>query len=383
MALFIGLFFFSKIAKAQENTPADTVTQANKLSKFISNAMDIFTGEKGRLTYGLFPVMDYEEYKGFEIGIMPVFQIRPADTTGMGEFFRPTTILPEISYSTKGHISVELDFISFTKNKWNIQSRLSYYRLEDVFYGPELPSGEDNISPMTTDRVYFIGEVSKNIGQKYFVGFKYDLTYAHNYDVLGEALTPDTPGYGENMLVGVGPLIKIDNRNNTVYPSKGGLHSISYTYFSDVYGSDFTYGLFNADFRQYFSINKDKSVLAIQTATNISTGGDIPFFKLPGIAGSRMLRGFAEPTKYVGRNTFLSQAEFRQHIWWRFGSTAFAGFGNTSEDLDKTLFRGMEYVYGFGGRFQILPNDKVNFRVDMGYGPSGKSTMFFSVTEAF
>ncbi|BDD06925.1 BamA/TamA family outer membrane protein [Aureibacter tunicatorum] len=372
---------FAQFGSSNVDTDS-TQQEMNFVSNTITNVMDLMTYEKGRFSFGIFPVMDYEEYKGVEIGLMPVFRFAPKDTVSQGRFYRPTTIMPQFSFSTKGQVNIETDFVSFIKGKWSIVSRLNYLKYQDVFYGVGDPLEEEERSTYNTERFFWYLELLRNINDVFFVGVKADMMYARHFDVTGGSFNQDIVGFEEGAALGVGPTIKFDTRDNTLYPTNGSLLSVSAIFYDKALGSDFDFQSYNLDMRKYVTLKEDKTILAIQGVVN-STQGDAPFYKLPRFGGSRGMRGISHPAKYADKNNFFTQAEIRQHLWWRFSAAAFVGIGNTSEKFDHNLFNDIKTVYGFGGRFQLLPNDKINFRADMGFGPNGDRAFYFSVTEAF
>lgn len=110
--------------------------------------------------------------------------------------------------------------------------------------------------------------------------------------------------------------------------------------------------------------------------------GETPFYKLPAVGGPKNMRGY-----YAGRyrdNVFaMIQLEYRQFVWWKFGFVAFAGFGNVADHILNFTFDHMKYSYGFGLRFRFNEEQKVNLRMDMGFGNDGNKGIYFGIEEAF
>jgi len=40
-------------------------------------------------------------------------------------------------------------------------------------------------------------------------------------------------------------------------------------------------------------------------------------------------------------------------------------------------------MYGFGGRFQLIPRDQINLRIDYAFGPNGDTGFYATIREAF
>jgi hypothetical protein len=87
--------------------------------------------------------------------------------------------------------------------------------------------------------------------------------------------------------------------------------------------------------------------------------------------------------RYRDKNMIAIQAEYR---WlpaiWRFGIVGFAGFGDVADKISRFDFGGFEYSYGFGLRFLLNPEQKINLRLDFGFG-KGTSGIYFTAGEAF
>jgi outer membrane translocation and assembly module TamA len=77
------------------------------------------------------------------------------------------------------------------------------------------------------------------------------------------------------------------------------------------------------------------------------------------------------------------QAEYRQYFWRRFGFVVFGGLGNVSNQLISFDFSTMKYSYGAGLRFLFNKNQKINLRMDIGFGQDGNRGIYFGIEEAF
>ena len=76
------------------------------------------------------------------------------------------------------------------------------------------------------------------------------------------------------------------------------------------------------------------------------------------------------------------QAEYRFFVWGPFGGVVFAGFGDVSHDIDNLFSKNLKPTYGFGIRFLLDPKERINFRVDFGFG-EGTSGIYFGAIEVF
>jgi outer membrane translocation and assembly module TamA len=100
------------------------------------------------------------------------------------------------------------------------------------------------------------------------------------------------------------------------------------------------------------------------------------------IAGNEdMLRGY--PKNRFRDNHFMgTQVEYRFPLFWRFGMTTFAGFGDVFSRPQDLSWRTTKYTVGAGLRFMVNSAERLNIRLDYGYGSQG-GYFWFSVAEAF
>jgi hypothetical protein len=79
----------------------------------------------------------------------------------------------------------------------------------------------------------------------------------------------------------------------------------------------------------------------------------------------------------------MLQGEYRQFFSKRFGFVLFGGVGNVAENLIDYRFDNLKYSYGAGLRFKFNQEQKVNLRVDFGFGNDGNRGIYFGIQEAF
>ena len=113
-----------------------------------------------------------------------------------------------------------------------------------------------------------------------------------------------------------------------------------------------------------------------------AASGEIPFYKLPALGGGNRMRGYFYG-RYRDKVYAMTQLEYRQYFWWRFGFVAFAGLGDVAPNLLKFRLKEFKYSYGLGFRFLFNKEQKVNLRLDIGIGENGNSGIYFGIEEAF
>ena len=145
------------------------------------------------------------------------------------------------------------------------------------------------------------------------------------------------------------------------------------------FGSDFEFTRFSADYVTFLS--KGKSILALNLFA-VAIAGMAPFNELAFIGGRSKMRGYFEG-RHRNRNLMMAQAEYRRFLFWKLGIVAFAGYGVVSRDLDNFQSQNIKPSGGLGLRYRLSEDEKINIRLDIGYGEKGSSGFYLTIGEAF
>ncbi|MCU4154511.1 BamA/TamA family outer membrane protein [Carboxylicivirga sp. A043] len=379
----ILLAFLSHLQiKAQESEKQDTsvVEEAGAVG-LIEDLIDLVSFEKGRHGLVFYPMAGYSPRQGFHIGVMPVWRIKPNANIDC-EYYRPTTIAPSVKFSTTGMYEVELDVNAYTKNRWMFISKFQYLYLPDEFYGIGNEVKVPPFSQFEINRFKIKSEILKGLNAKWFVGVSIDINNDNLTNIEGDVLTPDVMGYHGGWANGLGPGFAFDSRNDQLYPSRGWFVLFATSYYSNALGSDYEFFTSTLDIRKYIPLQGSKSILALQTYMS-GAEGDVPFYKLSFLGGSRLLRGISHPYRYMDKHVWYAQSEWRKHIWWRLGGVLFTGAGKVSPAFMQAPLKDLHVVMGGGLRFKVLPDEGLNFRVDFGRSNHGDTGVYFTIREAF
>jgi outer membrane translocation and assembly module TamA len=120
-------------------------------------------------------------------------------------------------------------------------------------------------------------------------------------------------------------------------------------------------------------------VIAALLTSEIGTG-DVPFDE-ESIIGANNLRGYTSG-KYRDAQTYTAQAEYRWRFWRRWGVAAFAGFGYAVEKPSEIAWDDTLPSAGFGFRYLMVQEYKINVRVDFAWGKDDRG-IYFMIGEAF
>jgi outer membrane protein assembly factor BamA len=192
-------------------------------------------------------------------------------------------------------------------------------------------------------------------------------------------LSGEVPGTDGGLTSGLGLVWVWDSRDHTFFPNRGGLHRVKAIYYFEEIGSDFNFNKYEVDLRQYFAFAPDQ-VLAVQAYGNFARAFP-PFYELPALGGQNRMRGYFQG-RYRERNYVTGQIEYRAYLWWRLGMVAFFGMGDVGHGAHDLRIRDFKESYGAGLRFKFNQAEKVNLRVDFGFGKN-TSGVYFGIEEAF
>jgi hypothetical protein len=110
--------------------------------------------------------------------------------------------------------------------------------------------------------------------------------------------------------------------------------------------------------------------------------GSPPFYDLGLLGGSKLMRGTIMG-RYRDKTYYVLQSEYRMPVLvWRFGLILFAGIGDVAPSVGKITISTVKPTYGLGIRFRFDELEKVEIRMDMGFG-KGSNGVYFDINQAF
>ncbi|MCK5824510.1 MAG: hypothetical protein KAG96_03800 [Ichthyobacteriaceae bacterium] len=359
---------------AQNNSLKES-SDTSKVNIFIESVMGYISIEKEKYSITTFPTMDYNNESGLSLGFLSSIVLNDGNQNSNSKYYRPTTIIPALSYSTKKHLLIDADLLMYTKNEWFIGSRVISYKVPAFYFG--IGKQTEKTIKLKQNTYGVFGGLLKAIGDLYYMGLSYDIGHVKNYGIDNLEISNKIKGYNGGWHVGLGLESRVDTRDDVIYPTKGNLFNLSIR----SYFGNHKFYVTKLNLRHYRKIVSDKNILAFQTTWTISNG-NVPFYKMPKLGGKSQLRSINNSNKYINYHNYLAQIEYRRQFAGRFGTVIFTGLGNSAEKLDKSYFEDIIYLYGLGFRFRLLKKDRLNFRLDVGMG-DGEPTMFMTIREAF
>lgn len=332
-------------------------------------------------SFAIFPAISYAPNTSLQIGAVGIWVLKNKDNS-QSTFQRQSTITPYFVYTLKKQSIAVVNLDYYLPSGQNLNTSIRYYNFPDSYFGIGNDTDPD-ISEKYANRFFQIeGQFLHPMSEKLFVGGAFDAHFTSiESKIPGGLLEMDDPiGVDGGNLFGIGPSFRYDTRDYTIYPTKGYFISSRLMY-NGV--ADFDYFSYLLDVRRYISIVNDENILAFQFRSQLTFGDEVPFYKLPVLAGDERLRGIANASLYRDRQMMYTQVEYRRPLFWRFGMTLFAGIGDVAHELNDFNASELKYVAGIGGRLAVIPERKLNIRLDLGFGRGGQNGIYVGISEAF
>ncbi|SFT82242.1 Surface antigen [Lishizhenia tianjinensis] len=265
------------------------------------------------------------------------------------------------------------------KNAYNLNGEIGYYKYFYYFHG--IGNDERSLESYNLNFARLRATFEKRVYPATYVGVKYvfDQMNFTRLDTMGIIYTQNLLGMGGGIISGLGMSARYDTRNSTFYPTQGYQIRANSTFYSPVFGSDYTYNVSEIDAIKYFDLKKDRVLATYVYGRFIA--GDAPFFHLSMLGGNKKMRGYYQGF-YRDKQLLGWQTEYRTPVWWRFGAVAFVGNAVVAPTFSQFALKHVKTTAGLGLRFLLDKERKINLRID--YALSKESSGFYlTIGEAF
>ena len=333
-----------------------------------------------RSSFVVLPYAYYTPETKIAFGAGSIYSFRTADCFPDG---RPSSLRAAVTYTQLGQIILALlPEIYLQKERYYYTGFYGYYRYPDKFWG----IGGD--TPDSAEEGYRKNdfESSTSLQRRIAPGFYAGALLQYRYmDVdetapRGALQAGGIVGSRGGSASGLGVIVRYDTRDHVYQPSAGFYHQCSAVGFGRAIGSDCPFNVLSLDLRMYRSLF-GSHVLAFQTYDSFISG-EAPFQMLGLLGGSYWMRGYYLG-RYRDRNMITAQVEYRFPVWWRFGAVGFAGAGDVAGDAGKFRIDRLKHSVGCGVRFMFDKREKINARLDIGFGSDDNAGVYAMVLEAF
>ncbi|PKL91340.1 MAG: hypothetical protein CVV21_09000 [Candidatus Goldiibacteriota bacterium HGW-Goldbacteria-1] len=285
-----------------------------------------------------------------------------------------------LSYSLKNQVSVEEEgWHYWENNEYKLYHNSYYKKYPDTFFGVGNDNKDDAAEKVTFQMLKFRAEFHKKIAGLLYAGVR--LSY-ENFVLLeakpnGLISSEVFKGSRGGSYFGQGLVFSMDTRDNSLLAMDG----IYTTLYCDYYGLGLnvrdSFVKTEFDFRKYFKLADNQSIAA-EVFTGVIAGSP-PIQLMEQFGGDHKMRGYFYG-RYRDKCMSFVQAEYRIIPWERVGFTVFAGAGDVYESSPADM--NVKFAGGVGLRIGLVPEERANLRIDLGYGRDGLAFIFYAF-EAF
>jgi hypothetical protein len=275
-------------------------------------------------------------------------------------------------------------YVFFPGEHFILYINTSTSRFPDKFWGLGNETPSSNLEKYAISQYNVSTRLNRKLFSDFYAGIGYDFqnVFKFDYDHSGASLfdLENIVGRDGGKVSGAGYLLAWDSRNDAFSPAKGFYIQYYHGFFGKKIGSDFNFKTFTLDVRKYFRLKKEV-VLAFQ-GNFIGSKGNVPVRNLSNIGSNSYMRGYYEG-RYTDKDLLAFQSEVRYKVYKRFGMATFGGLGKVAGRFADLLnFRNLKPSYGLGIRYALKPKEKLNLRVDSGFGKKSHGS-YINLGEAF
>ena len=310
---------------------------------------------KRKIQFNGYPYAFYTPETKFAAGAGGIFVFY----TSQDEKISPSKVGFGGYYSSNKQYKISVNpVIYFSEDKIFVQAPVSFGHFIDKFWGV------GNSTPETGSEAYvkdvFTFSLTVQVPPVWFSAHRTGLIFEFDRTVMDDKKDNDylnndlVAGSNGGNIYGIGTDLVWDTRDNIFFPNKGNYQYFKFVAFPK--WGDYVFTFLEMDVRHYTAFAPDKVL-----AGNIymaAVQGDVPFYKLPALGGSKRMRGYFMG-RYRDKMYALLQMEYRQYFWKRFGYVVFAGLGDVAPSLVKFRLGDLKYSFGAGTTASILVSKKL------------------------
>lgn len=333
------------------------------------------------------PVIAYTPETGLLAGAAANILISPKAPRKDPRNNMPSSLAPAITYGFGGkQLNSGLTAEIFTRNGWQFNGNLGYNVNERNFYfGNGSVRDKHNRDAYTNDAFLFNGIILKQVARHIRAGAAYNIR--HNTRSKFDTGFAADPMFRGGWLVGGGPAIQLDFRDDMLFPTRGSLFDAGISWYGGSIGSDYDYTELILNYRKYIPLafGRSRKVLALQGLVHTTWNGAPPFYQQPYLGADRVLRGVFR-NLYIYPQVAMVQAEYRSLIIprdTRYGYVVFAGAGDGADNFFERYDPDLKLVYGAGYRQQLLPKLRIDLRFDLSMTNKGNFGVYGGFGVAF
>jgi hypothetical protein len=295
---------------------------------------------------------------------------------------RPSTIGAIGIYTLNNQVIVSVGGEHFfDQDRQQLLGGVAYQKFPNDFFGLGNDTSADDPESYTDEGAGVTVDYLRDLRPRLKIGGGVSIATSSITEVAaGDMLDGDViPGSRGGQVLGVGVLTRYDSRDNIGYPVTGGFYQLSWRIYGDVLGADYVLNTTSLDLRRFFRLG-ERRVIGVRFR-GVANGGTVPFQLMPALGGDQLLRGYFGG-RFRERQLVALQSEYRSRVWKRLGLAVFGEIGQVARDLEQFGMDRFNYSYGVGLRFLLVPQERMNLRMDFGFGED-QSGFYLGFGEVF
>lgn len=340
--------------------------------------------EVDRSPWSVFPILGYspETSAMFGGGAVYTFDVDGEPERDPGRSRRSAVALAT-AYTVLGQFFLSLSpSVYWNAEAWHAEGELSGKHFPSTFFPIGNDTAEERAEEYTERAFGAVAALTRRLAGSLRSGGQVAVLHSTitRKDPGGDLARDRVAGSDGGLLVGFGPVLLWDDRDNDFATRRGTRTSLSATSFGTPWGSDFNVSKYELDARQFFPLGGEH-VLGTQLYA-VANLGTVPFQTMAALGGANRMRGFFEG-RYRDHCMVAAQVEHRFPLIWRFGGAVFGGAGEVAHAIDGFRADGVKLAGGAGLRFSLNPADRVNLRFDAAATSTADVNFYVTLGEAF
>jgi hypothetical protein len=340
-----------------------------------------------RSPWSFFPIIGFSPETSAMVGAGVVYTFEAEDVAPHAkeahEASRRSALAVVAAYTLNAQFIASLaPSIYLDAEAWHAQGELYGKFFPNTFYPIGNDSSANSAEDYTELGVGVAGGLTRRLVGSFRSGAQAGVFHSRISDTEagGELDRDRVAGSDGALLVGFGPVLEWDNRDNDFASLRGGRYSLSAAYFGESWGSDFNAAKYELNLRHFFPLGGQHVIGAEFYA--VANLGNPPFQIMGALGGSNRMRGYFEG-RFRDLHMLTAQAEYRLPLFWRFGAAVFASAGDVAHEIFGYQVADLKYAGGGGLRFSLNEADRVNLRVDAAGTSTGDANLYVTLGEAF
>lgn len=322
----------------------------------------------------IFPIAFYSDETSLAAGVMDQYLRKPPHSNKASSFliFGFYTLNGQYLFETKPELY-------FARDRWKLIGEVEYTYWPTLHFGVGNRVGKDLSEKYTKHELSIDLALERKLSPHLYLGSHFVFSRQTFSDIKAGGLldTQRPAGIEGGNSSGLGLSLSWDTRDNNINPQSGSYHQFSMNFYGSYLGSDFLYSAYKSDVRFYVPVFGDQ-VIALQNVLH-HYRDTVPFQMMESVGD--VLRGYEED-QILGASLHAFQLEYRLPLAWRIGLVAFTGAGQVAPNLSGFTADRYHPAWGFGFRFALIPEERLNLTFDIGFGDDNL-TIDMNMLEAF